>query len=49
MISLDKKSLFRTIAVDRKQFYPFISQLFVVPNKRSFGIANLVPYYENLG
>jgi hypothetical protein len=42
MISLDKKSLFGTIAIDRKQFYPFISQLFVIPNKRSFGIGNFL-------
>lgn len=39
MITPDEKEFIGSVAVDRKQFYPYISQLYVVKSKRKKGYA----------
>ena len=46
-IIMTKKSLLGTIAIDRKNFYPCISQLCIVPSKRSLGLGKYLINFAN--
>jgi GNAT superfamily N-acetyltransferase len=42
MTTIDEKEFIGSIAVDRKNFYPYISQLYIVESKRNNGYAKIL-------
>jgi hypothetical protein len=46
-VVMNKNSLLGTIAIDRKNFYPCISQLCIVPSKRSLGLGKYLIEFAN--
>jgi len=47
MTSEDQNKLYGTIAVDRKNFYPYISQLYIVESERCRGLARHLINFSN--
>ena len=47
MTSSDRSKLYGTIAVDRKNFYPYISQLYIVEEERSRNLAKHLINFAN--
>jgi hypothetical protein len=47
MTSSDNSKLYGTIAIDRKNFYPYISQLYIVESERCRGLATHLINFAN--
>ena len=47
MTSEDNTMLYGTIAIDKKNFYPFISNLYIVLEQRSKGLGNFLLKFAN--